>query len=214
MRTALEQAGVTGHAHPGVSVVNDVRAIRTGQGRPYTVFTPFYRNWERVSRRPVLDAPKRIDMPATIRPGRVPSLASLGLEQEVAEPAPGGERAGLTRLAEFLDGAVADYDSGRDQAGTDGSSRLSPYLRFGCLSPRAVEDQLPGGIGDGAAGGEAQGPAAQGPAAQGPAAQGPARLRAPSGSGLSGSGLSGSGLSGSGFSGSGFSRAAPPALLA
>ena len=154
VRAALEQAGVTGHAHPGVSVVNDVRAIQTGQGRPYTVFTPFYRNWERVSRRPVLDPPKRIDMPAKTRHGRVPSLASLGLEQEVAEPAPGGESAGLTRLAEFLDGAVRDYDSGRDQAGTDGSSRLSPYLRFGCLSPRAVEAQLPGA---GAAGGEAKG---------------------------------------------------------
>jgi deoxyribodipyrimidine photo-lyase len=159
VRAALEQAGVTGHAHPGVSVVDDVRAIRTGQGRPYTVFTPFYRNWERVGRRPVLDPPERIDMPAKTRPGRVPSLASLGLEQEVAEPAPGGERAGLTRLAQFLDGPVQDYDSGRDQAGADGSSRLSPYLRFGCLSPRAVEDQLPGGMGAGATG-EAKGSAA------------------------------------------------------
>ena len=62
----------------------------------------------------------------------------------MAAPAPGGESAGLTRLAEFLDGPMRDYDSGRDQAGADGSSRLSPYLRFGCLSPRAVEDQLPG----------------------------------------------------------------------
>ena len=128
-------------------MVDDVRAIRTGQGRPYTVFTPFYRSWERASRRPVLhDARERIDMPAKI-PLAGARPASLGLEQEAAELAPGGERAGLTRLAEFLDGAVADYDSGRDQAGADGSSRLSPYLRFGCLSPRAVEDQLPGGIG-------------------------------------------------------------------
>jgi deoxyribodipyrimidine photo-lyase len=155
VRAALDKAGVTGHAHPGVSVVDDVRAIQTGQGRPYTVFTPFYRTWERVSRRPVLDPPKRIDLPAKTRPGQVPSLASLGLEQEVAEPAPGGESAGLTRLAEFLDGAVRDYDSGRDQAGADGSSRLSPYLRFGCLSPRAVEDQLPAGRDAGATGGEA-----------------------------------------------------------
>ena len=150
VRAALEQAGVTGHPHPGVSVVDDVRAIRTGQGRPYTVFTPFYRNWEGVTRRAVLDAPEHIDLPPGTRHGRVPSLASLGLEQEVTEPARGGESAGLTRLAEFLDGAVADYDSGRDQAGADASSRLSPYLRFGCLSPRAVEDQLPRGNGAGA----------------------------------------------------------------
>ena len=155
VRAALEQDGVTGHAHPGVSVVDDVRAIRTGQGRPYTVFTPFYRNWDGIRRRAVLDPPTRIDMPAKVRHGRVPSLASLGLEQEVAEPARGGESAGLTRLAEFVDGPMRDYDSGRDQAGADASSRLSPYLRFGCLSPRAVEDQLPRGTAAAAEGAEA-----------------------------------------------------------
>ena len=155
VRAALEPAGVTGHPHPGVSVVDDVRAIATGQGRPYTMFTPFYRTWLGIRRRPVLDAPERISMPARIRPGRVPSLASLGLRQEVTEPAPGGERAGLARLAAFLDGPVRGYASGRDQAGADASSRLSPYLRFGCLSPRAVEDQLHRGAGAEAAGGEA-----------------------------------------------------------
>ncbi len=147
VRAALEQAGVTGRAHPGVSVVDDVRGILTGPGRPYTVFTPFYRNWSGVRRRPVLDAPQRIPVPAKTRHGRVPSLASLGLRQEVAEPARGGESAGLARLAGFLDGAVLGYGSGRDQAGADASSRLSPYLRFGCLSPRAVEAALPPGEG-------------------------------------------------------------------
>jgi deoxyribodipyrimidine photo-lyase len=150
VRSALEQAGVTGRSHPGVSVVDDVRGILTGQGRPYAVFTPFYRNWSGVRRRPVLDAPNRIAMPAKTRHGQVPSLATLGLKQEVADPARGGERAGLARLAEFLDHAVHGYDAGRDQAGADVSSRLSPYLRFGCLSPRAVEDALPGGAGAGA----------------------------------------------------------------
>ncbi len=147
VRAALEQAGVTGHAHPGVSVLDDVRALQTGQGRPYTVFTPFYRRWQDAPRRPVLDAPGPVSMPSRVRHGRVPSLASLGLRQEVTEPVPGGETAGLARLATFLAGPVRDYDTGRDQAGADGSSRLSPYLRFGCLSPRAVEDQLGRGSG-------------------------------------------------------------------
>ncbi len=147
VRAALKQAGVTGHAHPGVSVVDDVRSILTGQGRPYTVFTPFHRRWQDAPRRPVLDPPRAVSLPARIRHGRVPSLASLGLSQEVTEPAPGGETAGLARLAAFLAGPVRDYDSGRDQAGADSSSRLSPYLRFGCLSPRAVEDQLGRGSG-------------------------------------------------------------------
>ncbi len=147
VRAALAEADVTGHPHPGVSVVDDVRGIKTGQGRPYTVFTPFYRAWQQAARREPLAAPKRIDLPSSTRPGRVPSLASLNLRQEVAEPAPGGETTGQARLAGFLDGPVRDYDGDRDLAGADGSSRLSPYLRFGCLSPRAIEHDLPGGSG-------------------------------------------------------------------
>jgi deoxyribodipyrimidine photo-lyase len=147
VRAALEPAGVTGHAHPGISVVDDVRAVRTRQGQPYTVFSPFYRNWLGVPRRPVLGPPGPFSLPAGLAPGRVPSLASLGLRQELAEPARGGERSGQARLAAFLDGPVRDYAADRDQPGTGGSSRLSPYLRFGCLSPRAVEAELPGGAG-------------------------------------------------------------------
>ncbi len=52
---------------------------------------------------------------------------------------------------------MRDYDSGRDQAGADASSRLSPYLRFGCLSPRAVEALLPGGTSAATQGAEAKG---------------------------------------------------------
>jgi deoxyribodipyrimidine photo-lyase len=144
VRAAVQQAGVGWYAHPGISVLDDVTALRTSQDRPYTVFTPFYRKWAAAARRPVLDPPGRIAMPAKARRGRVPALGRLGLRQEVAEPAPGGETAGLARLASFLDGPLRDYAQGRDLAGQDGSSRLSPYLRFGCLSPRAVEDQLPG----------------------------------------------------------------------
>jgi deoxyribodipyrimidine photo-lyase len=152
-RAALHQAGVRWHAHPGISVLDDVCALRTTQDRPYTVFTPFYRKWAEAARRPVLDSPEQIALPAKVRHGRVPSLRSLGLRREVAEPAPGGETAGLARLASFLDGPLRGYAQDRDLAGQDGSSRLSPYLRFGCLSPRAVEDQLPatGAAAEGAA---------------------------------------------------------------
>ena len=147
VQAALAAVGVTAHAHPGLSVTDDVSAILTGQDRPYTVFTPFYRNWERSPRREPLAAPERIAMPAGLRPGMVPTLDRLGLRQEVPEAVPGGESEGLARLDAFLAGPVRDYASGRDIAAPDGSSRLSPYLRFGCLSPRAIEARLPGGEG-------------------------------------------------------------------
>lgn len=144
---ALAAAGVTEHAHSGLSTVDDVRAITTTQDRPYTVFTPFYRNWAAAPRRAPLAGPERIPVPAALRPGRVPALADLGLRQEVADPARGGESEGLARLDAFLAGPVLDYSSARDLAAPEGSSRLSPYLRFGCLSPRAIETRLPGGDG-------------------------------------------------------------------
>ena len=50
---------------------------------------------------------------------------------------PPGEAAGLRRLDEFADRA-ASYAAGRNVPGEDHTSRLSPYLRFGCLHPRQV----------------------------------------------------------------------------
>ncbi len=146
VRAALDQAGVSGHAHPGVSVVDDVRAIRTGQGRPYTVFTPFYRTWERVSRRPVL-RPAATDRRCPRSPARPGAVAGQPRPRAGgAEPAPGGE----TRRADPAGGLPGRAGAGlrlraATRSGADGSSRLSPYLRFGCLSPRARGGPAAGG---------------------------------------------------------------------
>ena len=141
-------SGLTPHVHPGQSVADDVGAIATTLGRPYTTFTPFYRHWARLPRRVPLAAPSRIPMPNGLRgAGAVPTLASLGLRQEVTAPARGGESAGIARLEEFLTGAVHDYATSRDSLAPVGSSGLSPYLRFGSVSPRMIEAQLPAGEG-------------------------------------------------------------------
>jgi deoxyribodipyrimidine photo-lyase len=140
---ALAQAGIEPHAHPGLFVVDDVESITTGAGRPYTMFTPFYRTWLRQPRRRILAAPRSLlALRAGLHPGRVPRLSELGLEQRVIDPAPGGERAARSALRRFLAGPVGDYDEGRAALGQAGVSRLSPYLHFGCLSPREVEQRL------------------------------------------------------------------------
>ena len=136
------------HVHPGLFAVDRLDAIRTQAGDPYTVFTPFQRNWAAQPRRDVLDAPRQLPGPrARLAAGALPSLRALGLEQECEEPAPGGERAGRERLRHFLAGAVRGYDEGRDRLAGDEASRLSPYLHFGCVSPREVEHRLPDGEG-------------------------------------------------------------------
>jgi deoxyribodipyrimidine photo-lyase len=133
--------------HPGLTAVDDVATIRTQAGRPYTVFTPFHRAWLEEPRREVLGAPRKLRLPSTLRTGGIPSLAELGLEQEVSDPPAGGERPARDRLSRWVADGVRSYADAHDALGADGTSRLSAYLHFGCLSPREIESRLPRGKG-------------------------------------------------------------------
>jgi deoxyribodipyrimidine photo-lyase len=147
-RTALALGRVELRLHAGLNVVDDVGEVRTKAGGPYTVFTPFHRAWLDAARREVAPAPRKLPpLPSPVRTGRIPTLESLGLVQEVAEPLRGGERAARERMSLFLAGDVDAYDEEHDALGTDRTSRLSSYLHFGCLSPRELEERLPPGPG-------------------------------------------------------------------
>jgi deoxyribodipyrimidine photo-lyase len=79
--------------------------------------------------------------------GQLPTLSALGLEQGLADAMPGGEAAGRQALLRFLAGPVDDYEDGRNLLTGRSVSRLSPYLHFGCVSPREIEDRLGAGAG-------------------------------------------------------------------
>jgi deoxyribodipyrimidine photo-lyase len=148
VRGALEGEGVETHDHPGLFAVDDLGGLRTKQGGPYAVFSPFHRTWLEHERRDVLEAPRTLPpLPSRLATGRLPSLESLGLEQEVSAPPAGGEPAARRALARFLDGPVADYANDHDALGRDNTSRLSPYLHLGCVTPRQIEARLPRGKG-------------------------------------------------------------------
>ena len=112
-------------------------------GKPLQVFTPFWRTLQETGMpRAPLPAPKRID--------GVNGVASDKLESWNLEPAKpdwaGGMRAFWTRgevgarkrLSEFLDDELAGYATQRDRPDIAGTSRLSPHLRFGEISPFQV----------------------------------------------------------------------------
>jgi deoxyribodipyrimidine photo-lyase len=134
VRAALELAGVAPVPGPG-NFVTDVGATRSRAGTPFVVFSPFHRAWQRAERRTVHRAPAVVPVPRGVGSDGVPGPADLGPAEPAVEP---GEEAARRRLESWLDGPVSRYDEKRNLL-TGDTSMLSPYLHFGCLSPREVE---------------------------------------------------------------------------
>jgi deoxyribodipyrimidine photo-lyase len=138
---ALGSAGIEARPCTGGYCV-DVGRPRTRDGRPFRVFSPFWRAWRAAERRPVGPSPRAVPvLPAGVARGRIPSLDELGLRADVPEPvvAP-GEGAARAALARWLDRPVDRY-AARHDAVAGGTSVLSPYLRWGCLSARECEQR-------------------------------------------------------------------------
>jgi deoxyribodipyrimidine photo-lyase len=138
---ALSDAGVRAHPTGGGYVV-DVSKPRTKAGKPFTVFSPFHRRWLDMERRTIHRAPSELPaLPASLPKGRIPALAALGLQApHLAEPfCEPGEPAARAVLARWLDGGLQSYDETHDLVARDGTSGLSPYLRWGCISAAECE---------------------------------------------------------------------------
>lgn len=119
--------------------VSPGRVVKS-DGTPYRVFTPFRRAWlEHGWRAPALTGPETVNWVD-------PSAISLRVgipEGAAGEHLPtAGEHAALRRWTRFRDESLARYDTDRDRPDIDGTSRLSPYLKFGCLHPRTVLHDL------------------------------------------------------------------------
>lgn len=126
------------------SLLHEPWTVRTGQGGPYRVFTPFWRALSAQDFRAPLDAPAKAGRPPSVLPSGddLDSWELLPKHPDwtagLAEAWTPGESAGLGALEDFLDGPVQDYDDGRDRPAKPGTSRLSPYLRWGHVSPFQV----------------------------------------------------------------------------
>ena len=137
--TALSFSGALLH-EPWVPLTQD--------GRPFKVFTPFFNALLRLPLRPALGEPLPQEPPV------FPAMPSDELaDWELLPTAPDwshglaaawepGESAARERLEVVLAEIAADYGDTRDRPDMDGTSRLSPALRWGHLSPVQVWESL------------------------------------------------------------------------
>ena len=139
VEAALASAGVEPVRHPGLFVA-DVGQPRTKDGRPFSVFSPFWRVWRELPRQEVHGAPRKLALPDGVAAGSIPPLEELGLVDDVPKPFTPGEKAGRARMHEWLRDGLAAYADRHDRL-EGGTSELSPYLHFGCISPRELEQR-------------------------------------------------------------------------
>ncbi len=145
----LAKLGIVASPHPGAYIADRPGEIRSGHDRPYTVFSPFAKAWRDIERRLIETPPRSLTLAGDPDRGKMPTLKDLGLADATGTTsfAP-GEAAARKAAGLFLRHGLADYGKQRnDPAG--GSSRLSPYLRWGCISALEVEEKLGSGRGEG-----------------------------------------------------------------
>ena len=111
--------------------------VRKDDGTPLKVFTPFYKRWlthrwssfgdgavEFADHRDLCAGPRR-------REGF-----------QAASPVPAGESAAWRRFDEWSSRAMDGYKDDRNNPALDGTSMMSPYLKFGVVHPRQLLDRL------------------------------------------------------------------------
>jgi deoxyribodipyrimidine photo-lyase len=141
IKSALTAAGIEVESF-NASLLWEPWQVQKPDGGPYRVFTPFFRKGCLSS-----EPPREPLAPPDELPGAALSIADC-LPLDALELLPRenwyrdllghwrvGEQGARRRLEEFCDTAIADYRDARDFPAREATSRLSPHLHFGEISP-------------------------------------------------------------------------------
>ncbi|MCC3773893.1 deoxyribodipyrimidine photo-lyase [Streptomyces sp. UNOB3_S3] len=137
LRSALAADGRSLRVHDAVTTAVPPGALVPSGRNHYAVFTPYHRRWSAERLRPVSPAPRRVELPR-VRSLPLPAAGDLARGPAPAGLPKGGESEGRRRLAAWTRSGLAGYAEAHDDLAADATSRLSPYLRFGCVSPVEV----------------------------------------------------------------------------
>ncbi|WP_413198536.1 FAD-binding domain-containing protein [Nostoc piscinale] len=143
---ALTEKGIQFLNENWDQILHTPTEIRTGNNSPYTVYTPFWKNW---SSKPKAAPAETIETAEGLTPAEqeiaqnigaipLPTAKDLGFVWDGDLILPLGEAAAQDRLAEFTYKAITEYQEQRNFPATDGTSQLSAALKFGVIGIRTV----------------------------------------------------------------------------
>ena len=148
VKESLRGAGLEAESF-NAALLHEPWTIQNQSGKPFQVFTPF---WKHCLTKP--DPDQSLPAPTqTVAPDKWPKslpLDALALEPQIKwaegmraawHPGESGARAQLDR---FLSKAFTGYSEQRNRPDIAGTSRLSPHLHFGEISPRQIWHGLRG----------------------------------------------------------------------
>jgi len=119
--------------------------IFTGTKKPYSVYTPFWKNWKSKKKSEPVNisslkglTEEQLQQTTQIGVIDLPTAKELGFNWEnslILEP---GEIAALEKLETFSNGAIYSYQEQRNFPSIDGTSQLSAALKFGTIGIRNI----------------------------------------------------------------------------
>ena len=134
--TALKQNGIAFESFKDQVIFAGVEVL-TQAGRPYTVYTPYRNAWlKRLGEDDYAAHASGGRLAPTPLASGVPPLKAIGFED--TQPAIAAGMSGARRRIDAFLPQLPDYARARDYPALDGTSQLSPHLRFGTVSPRRL----------------------------------------------------------------------------
>ena len=147
LKNELKQNGLDVISYDG-ALLHEPTQVKTGSGGPYRVYTPFWRAFSR-SMEPRSPAPAPNILNAYHGELKSDVLDDWQLLPSNPDWAEGikeqwspGEMGAQQRLDDFLDGPIRNYKEGRDFPSHNDTSKLSPHLAFGEITPYQIWAQV------------------------------------------------------------------------
>ena len=143
---ALQEKGIGFLEKNWDQILHVPDSIRTGTSNPYTVYTPFWKNWSIKSKAKPVQTLQNVEgltadeqevaKQAGVIP--LPTASSLGFNWDGDLVIAPGEVAAQEKLDEFCVRRIYEYQEQRNFPAVQGTSQLSAALKFGAIGIRTV----------------------------------------------------------------------------